>query len=68
MNLAILDRVRVLNKHVKNKILTHISGKNFGHFAILSHVGRNIGKLYPIPIIAEPLNDGFVIALTSARK
>ncbi len=68
MKLTILDRVRVLNKHVTNKILIHICGKNFGHFAILSHVCRKSGKLYRIPIIAEPLNDGFVIALTYGKK
>lgn len=45
MKQATLDRMRVINKHVTNKILIHISGKKFGHFAILSHVGRNSGKL-----------------------
>jgi len=63
-----LDRIRVINKHITNKILIHISGKKFGHFAILSHVGRKSGKLYRIPIIAEPMNDGFVIALTYGKK
>jgi deazaflavin-dependent oxidoreductase (nitroreductase family) len=68
MKQAILDRVRVMNKHVTNKILIHISGKKFGHFAILGHEGRKSGKFYQIPIIAEPVNDGFVIALTYGKK
>lgn len=68
MEQASLDHLRVLNKHVTNKILIHISGKNFGHFAILSHVGRKSGKLYRIPIIAEPIKNGFVIALTYGKK
>ena len=68
MKQASLDRIRVINKHVTNKILIHISGKKFGHFAILSHVGRKSGKLYRIPIIAEPINNGFVIALTYGLK
>ena len=63
-----LDRIRVFNKYVTNKILIHISGKNFGHFAILSHIGRKSGKLYRIPIIAEPIENGFVIALTYGKK
>jgi deazaflavin-dependent oxidoreductase (nitroreductase family) len=63
-----LDKVRVLNKHVTNKILIHIAGRNFGHFAILTHEGRKSGKLYRIPIIAEPLGNGFVIALTYGKK
>jgi deazaflavin-dependent oxidoreductase (nitroreductase family) len=65
---AVLDRVRVLNKLVTNKILIHIAGKKFGHFAILSHTGRKTGKLYKTPIIAEPVEDGFVIALTYGKK
>ena len=65
---AIRDRVRVMNKHVTNKLLIHIAGKSFGHFAILGHTGRKSGKLYRIPIIAEPTERGFVIALTYGKK
>jgi deazaflavin-dependent oxidoreductase (nitroreductase family) len=68
MKQALLDRIRVMNKYVTNKVLIHISGKKFGHFAILSHVGRKSGKLYRIPIIAEPIENGFVIALTYGKK
>ena len=68
MKQALLDRIRVMNKYVTNKVLIHIAGKNFGHFVILKHVGRKSGKLYRIPIIAEPFDNGFVIALTYGRK
>jgi hypothetical protein len=64
----VLDRVRVMNKYVTNKLLIRISGKSIGHFAILSHEGRKTGKIYRIPIIAEPVNNGFIIALTYGRK
>jgi deazaflavin-dependent oxidoreductase (nitroreductase family) len=65
---AIRDRVRVMNKHVTNKLMIHIAGKRFGHFAVLTHTGRKTGKPYKIPIIAEPFENGFVIALTYGRK
>ena len=68
MKQAVRDRVRVMNKHVTNKILIHITGKRFGHFAILSHTGRKSGKVYRIPIIAEPVEGGFVIAMTYGKK
>jgi len=68
MKQALLDRIRVMNKYFTNKVLIHVSGKRFGHFAILSHVGRKSGKLYRIPIIAEPIENGFVIALTYGKK
>lgn len=65
---AIRDRVRVLNKYVTNKLLIHIAGRKFGHFAILIHTGRKTGKIYKTPIIAEPVENGFVIALTYGKK
>jgi len=64
----LLDRIRIINKHVTNKLLIHICGKRFGHFAILTHAGRKSGRLYRIPIIAEPVSGGFVIALTYGKK
>lgn len=68
MNQTLLDRIRVMNKVFTNKVLIHIAGKKFGHFAILEHVGRKSGKRYRIPIIAEPCENGFVIALTYGKK
>jgi deazaflavin-dependent oxidoreductase (nitroreductase family) len=65
---AIRDRVRVMNKYATNKLLIHIAGRSFGHFAVLTHWGRKAGRTYKIPIIAEPAGDGFVIALTYGRK
>lgn len=65
---ATLDRVRLFNKRVTNKVLIHICGKKFGHFAILGHVGRKSGTLYRIPVIAEPHENGFVFALTYGKK
>jgi deazaflavin-dependent oxidoreductase (nitroreductase family) len=68
MKQVTLDRIRVLNKHVTNKVLIHIAGKRFGHFAILTHIGRKSGRRYRIPIIAEPVENGFVVALTYGKK
>ncbi|MBN1669320.1 MAG: nitroreductase family deazaflavin-dependent oxidoreductase [Anaerolineales bacterium] len=68
MKQATLDRIRVFNKHVTNKVLIHIAGKRFGHFAILTHTGRVSGRSYRIPIIAEPVEHGFVVALTYGKK
>jgi len=58
----------VLNKQVTNRLLIHIAGKKFGHFAVLEHLGLKSGRCYRIPVIAEPLADGFVIALTYGKK
>jgi len=65
---AVLDRVRVMNKYATNKLLIHLAGRSFGHFAVLTHQGRKTGRMYRIPIIAEPVEKGFVIALTYGKK
>lgn len=68
MNQKALDRIRLINKKFTNKLLIRISGKKFGHFVILTHTGRKSGKLYRIPVIAEPFENGFVFALTYGKK
>jgi hypothetical protein len=68
MKQALLDRIRVTNKVVTNKLMIRIAGKRFSHFAVLGHVGRKSGRLYRIPIIAEPIQNGFVIALTYGKR
>ena len=68
MKQALLNRIRVVNKYAINKLMIHISGKEFGHFAVLSHTGRKSGKIYRIPIIAEPIQAGFVFALTYGKQ
>jgi deazaflavin-dependent oxidoreductase (nitroreductase family) len=65
---TVFDRIRVFNKHFTNKVFMRIAGSNIGIFVILRHVGRKSGKLYKIPIIAMPINNGFVIALTYGKK
>ena len=50
-----LDRIRVLNKHVTNKLLIHISGKDLGLFARLTNTGRKSGKLYRNSDLAVPM-------------
>ncbi len=68
INQAMLDRIRVVNKHMTNKLLIHLAGTDIGLFAVLTHVGRKSGKSYKIPIIVEPVDNGFVIALTYGKK
>jgi deazaflavin-dependent oxidoreductase (nitroreductase family) len=68
MKQALLDRIRIINKRVTNKLMIHICGKRFGHFAVLGHTGRKSGKLYRIPVVAEPFQNGFVIALTYGKN
>ena len=61
---SLKQRVRVFNKHVTNPLLRRFAHASRGPFAILRHVGRTSGKPYETTIMAWPLGDTFVIALT----
>ena len=64
----ILDRVRVFNKYVTNRVLRRFANSSHGPFAILSHVGRRSGKPYETVIWVWPTREGFVIALTYGTR
>ena len=63
-----LDRVRVFNKHVTNRLLRRFANGSRGPFAILGHVGRRSGKPYETVIWVWPTREGFVIALTYGTR
>ena len=53
------DPVRSLS----NRIFLTISGRWFRAYSIVRHVGRTSGRAYQNPVSADPLGDGFVIAV-----
>jgi deazaflavin-dependent oxidoreductase (nitroreductase family) len=62
--LQIRNLVRTFNKHILNRLTRRIAYSSRGPFAIIRHVGRRSGKHYETPIIVQPVEGGFVIALT----
>jgi deazaflavin-dependent oxidoreductase (nitroreductase family) len=59
-----MNRIRYFNKHILNKVLGRFVHLPFGPFALVRHVGRKSGKPYETPIMAFPIQGGFLIALT----
>lgn len=57
-------RLRVFVKHFINPLLRNFAHSSRGPFAMLRHVGRRSGKTYEIPIMAWPVEGGFMIVLT----
>ena len=51
-------------KYTLNPLTRRVAHSSFGPFAIVRHVGRHSGKIYETPIIARPVEDGFVIELS----
>jgi deazaflavin-dependent oxidoreductase (nitroreductase family) len=54
----------ILLKHTLNRLTRRLARSSFGPFCIIRHVGRKSSNLYETPIIASPVEDGFVIELT----
>ena len=51
------------NKHVTNKFFLVFAGW-FKPMAIVVHSGRRSGRLYYTPVMAFPIDNGFLFALT----
>lgn len=54
----------IVLKHTLNPLTRRLARSSFGPFTIVRHVGRRSDRLYETPIIASPVEDGFVIELT----
>jgi deazaflavin-dependent oxidoreductase (nitroreductase family) len=59
----VLDGVRWMNKAVLNPRQLRTAGTPGAYADVISHVGRTSGKPYQTPIVAVPIEDGFVVAL-----
>lgn len=59
-----MNQVRYFNKYILNRVLRWLAYAPFGPFALVKHVGRKSGKPYTTPIMAFPIENGFMIALT----
>jgi deazaflavin-dependent oxidoreductase (nitroreductase family) len=55
---------RAFNKRFLNRLTGRIARSSWGPFSVIYHTGRRSGKSYQTPIIAIPIADGFVVALT----
>ena len=66
--MKIPSAVRYFNKHILNRVTRYLGYARFGRFAMIRHVGRRSGKPYETPIIVQPIDGGFVIALTYGKE
>lgn len=57
------DRVRRFNRDHTNRQVLRRAGTAGADETVVGHVGRTSGTAYRTPVVAEPIEDGFVIAL-----
>ena len=60
---AVLRVVRGFNRAVVNPRMLATAGTPGAYASVIRHVGRTTGRAYQTPVVAEPTDDGFVIAL-----
>ena len=59
---TLLEWVRQFNKAIFNRLILTFAGRHI--YAVVHHVGRRSGHAYTTPVVAVPMADGFIIALT----
>lgn len=64
----VLDKVRIFNKRYFNRFSRRFAGKAHGPFALIRHVGYKTGTIYETPVVAIPIPQAFIVALTYGLK
>lgn len=62
--MPIPNRIRYFNKRFLNRITIQIAGAAHSPVALIEHTGRKSGKVYRTPIMVQPVEAGFIFALT----
>lgn len=57
------NAVRTFNKHLLNPAMLLLAGRRHWYAAVLMHTGRNSGKSYATPVVADRVADGFIVPL-----
>ncbi|GAA2092039.1 hypothetical protein GCM10009841_00690 [Microlunatus panaciterrae] len=57
------DVVKVINKWVLNPAMLTVAGRRHWYASVVHHTGRHSGRPYQTPVVAVPVEDGFVIPL-----
>lgn len=57
------DAIRVFNKWVINPLIMTMAGRRHWYAAVLRHTGRRSGRAYSTPVVAVPVEGGFVVPL-----
>ncbi|MEO3756929.1 nitroreductase/quinone reductase family protein [Mycobacterium sp. B14F4] len=57
------DKVRTFNKYVLNPAMMHLAGRRHWYASVIRHTGRRSGRHYATPVVADQVDDGFIIPL-----
>lgn len=60
---VLTNAVRAFNKQILNPAMMRVAGGRHWYAAVIWHSGRRSGKQYGTPVVAEPIEAGFIIPL-----
>jgi deazaflavin-dependent oxidoreductase (nitroreductase family) len=61
---SVRDTVGTFNKYVLNPAMLHLAGRRHWYAAVIRHTGRNSGRGYATPVVADRvIGDGFIVPL-----
>lgn len=57
------DVVRLSNKYLLNPVMLRLAGTRYWYASLVHHTGRQSGKEYATPVVAERVGDWLIIPL-----
>lgn len=60
---SVRDAIRMFNKFVLNPAMMQLAGRKYWYASVIRHTGRNSGRQYATPVVAEKVPDGFILPL-----
>lgn len=60
---SVKDKVRTFNKYVLNPAMMYLAGRRYWYASVIRHTGRRSGRHYATPVVADRVDDGFIIPL-----
>jgi len=57
------NAVRAFTKHVLNPVMMRLAGRKHWYASVIRHVGRRSGREYATPVVADRVEDGFIVPL-----
>lgn len=55
--------IRTSNKHLLNPLMLRLAGRRHWYASVIEHTGRRSGRHYRTPVVADRVDDQFVIPL-----
>lgn len=57
------DLIRLSNKYLLNPAMLRLAGTKYWYASVIRHTGRQSGKHYATPVVADRIGDQFIVPL-----